>query len=144
MKKRSEMHKLIEYTMLESIRLASTHFDDPEERGHYEDQLDQTIECISQDMTKKDVNLANQLNFLFKKLGFTHESKILENGIAHANKEINNPLDNVNAAFDYKEKEEKNHIGNLFLAKKITDATLENIAIEKQPNTVKVKKPSNK
>jgi hypothetical protein len=142
MKKRSETHKLIEYTMLESIRLASTHFDDPEERGHYEDQLDQTIECISLDMTKVDVPLANQLNFLFKKLGFSHESKVLENGIAHANKEIENPLDSVNAAFDYKEKEDSNHIGNLFLAKKITDATLENMEIEKQPQKVKIKKPS--
>jgi hypothetical protein len=129
MSNRKEMRSNIDYAILETVRLASTHFDDPEERGHYEDQLAETIKHISVDLKKEDLTAANQLHFVLKKVNFTYESEILEKGISFAGRDINNPMDNIDAAFDVLEKKHDDHVGDLFLAKKITDAKIKNSSV---------------
>lgn len=131
MNKKKEIRNNIDYAILEAVRLASTHFDDPEERGHYEDQLADTIQHISMDLQKDDLNSANQLHFVLKKFSFTYESEILEKGISYAGRDINNPMESVDAAFDVLEKNHDEHVGDLFLAKKITDAKIKDSSLSK-------------
>lgn len=126
METKKEMKKVIDYAVLEAVRLKYKYFDDPEDKDYAENQFSQTIECLAMDLRKDCIEEGKQLMCLLKGFGFDYENKMLEKGIAFISRELDDPKESVGAAFDKLENDHENKIDSLFAAKEITDAVIKN------------------